>query len=1206
MANPAEKFVNLLESRGLVEPKVIASLRQLTGPSGLQSSAQSIANLLTEQQLLTEFQANRLLEEAQQTASETAQQSATDQAPQASSSNSSIGRSTPSAGLSDDDLDLKPLDNDPHAAPPLTPVKPTEEAPADSGELDLVPLSDDQPNPDRPPVAKQEIQQKPASGERPVQRTRQVPAAESETSTPEPSQSTPAASHRQSSENQHVESLLPDDASIGTALRPVKRKRGIRLITSQWESPLILLGSGMLLLLILAVIFFYWILTRETADELFLLAEKDYQSQSYAQAIDKYTQFISRFPSDVNISKARVRISLSKLRQATEGTTDWERAMTVAKQELQIIEEEEQFADTARPELASLLPDIADGFANQARLAQATEQKQKYVSLYEEAMQLVDNSVYLPSSQRAGQQARILQIKEVVETIRRDINRDKELLKTVTLINQYADEGNTPEAYAARRDLLQTYPRLEKDKRLREGILEISKKERENVRVEEQEQNAMTEEHPSPVKARVALGNRTGQTARGVSQHVLFVLAEGSVYGLRASTGGLLWRRFVGHETNVHPAAVSGTAGADAVLVDGHRHELVRVDAASGKLRWRLPIGEPTTAPLILSQTIILATRSGRVLQVDPANGNSFRHAVLPQPVRVAPTKDSRQPVLYVVADHSNLYSLSEDSLECQTVHYLGHEEATVAVPPASTLGIIFVAENSGINHSLLHILSTSENGRVISRRQDPIRLTDHVLAPLLVDGRTVVVTTSRGAVYLLEVDSSDGDSPVTVIANTSPTRTESISGFAVTGDSNLWLGDTQLTGFSMRSSRGSIARRSVSHEGETFVGPIQTFGKLLFHSRRRKRTPGTIVSAIQLEALSISGRSPPIWQTRLGVPPAGNVTIDENKAIYSVSADGTYFRIQKEQLQASVTDQPTGQVNPEPQTAFTKRLEMANGKVVFISDSNHRQILLFAPDQDEKALKIVDLAVDETALRATTQVFGNGVLVPHGNGQIHYLNVETGNRLMHPFQPTLGPGESVDWRRPATVPGDPPQFVATDGQRKVFRVGIKEKPRHLAAFAEVDVNVAIQGALAVAGDTVYGVDRRENRDVVISFQLSDLAQGKTEWELEGRTEWGPEMVGDMVLVGDQNSLHCFQPGQTRRWKKPLAYGPITGTPLAFGEHLVLASMKGVVWWINAETGELLGNIDVGEPLASGPAQFDSSILLLTGYDGTLYAFPAP
>ena len=120
----------------------------------------------------------------------------------------------------------------------------------------------------------------------------------------------------------------------------------------------------------------------------------------------------------------------------------------------------------------------------------------------------------------------------------------------------------------------------------------------------------------------------------------------------------------------------------------------------------------------------------------------------------------------------------------------------------------------------------------------------------------------------------------------------------------------------------------------------------------------------------------------------------------------------------------------------------------------------------------------------------------------------------------------------------------------------------------------------------------------------TDLAAGK-EFPVEGRIAWGPEPLGDLVLVStDRHKPLAFEAGQKQRWTSPLAHGPLVGRPLRGNGNLVLASLSGTVWMISAQDGKELAKVDVGEPLGAGPVAFGTR-LLLSAADGTLLVIGA-
>jgi hypothetical protein len=231
--------------------------------------------------------------------------------------------------------------------------------------------------------------------------------------------------------------------------------------------------------------------------------------------------------------------------------------------------------------------------------------------------------------------------------------------------------------------------------------------------------------------------------------------------------------------------------------------------------------------------------------------------------------------------------------------------------------------------------------------------------------------------------------------------------------------------------------------------------------------------------------------------------------------------------------------------------------------------------------------------------------VTPLDNGQVPLLDPATGDNKVLPFQPPVEAGSKVGWRRAAAVGSEQREFVIADDRRKLFRVGVKDQPQpHLEAAAQVQLEVDIVSPLAAAGDAVYGVTRGPHSDTVLSFAATDLTAGK-EFPVEGRVAWGPEPLGDIVLVAtDRQTLLAFETGQKQRWTSPLAYGPLVGRPLRVNNNLVLASLPGTVWMISGQDGKELAKVDAGEPLGAGPVGFGTR-LLLSAADGTLLVIGA-
>lgn len=983
--------------------------------------------------------------------------------------------------------------------------------------------------------------------------------------------------------------------SAATAV-PKKQTR-----TRSWDAPLFLIGGGALVFLLIAMVFIYLILARGSADKLFEEAEKLYREQSYEAADATYARFLAGFPKDGKASLARVRRGMCRLRPLVE-SKNWASSLKQAQEVLPEIESESAFSE-ARAELATLLPDIAAGFASRARIEQDTSKSQGFVDQAEESLKLVNNSAYIPTALRltATIEPRIRTIQENVGLARRDINRDRELNKSLEEIAAFVKGRKTGEAYAVRKQLIKNYPDLEANADLRRAVLLITEAEREEVKPRDAALSAVTEDEPSAAEFRVVLAATNGPGMTGVEGRQVLVLARGAVYGLDAVTGRVLWRRFVGFETKVPPQLLSNQPGADALLVDGRRNELVRVNAATGKLVWRLAIGGPFAGPAVSNDRIFVSTHSGRVIQIDPAGGQSLREAAFPQSLAVEPGLEARGRVVYQMGEHSNIYVLKVDSLACESVFYVGHKAGSVVVPPLLAQGsYLFVAENAGPDYCLLHVILTDTGDAGLKEAQEPLRLKGRVIVPMAVSGRRVVVVTDLGEISLLEIDAA-AKQPVSPVVRFGPTSKEPVLGYPLADEGLMWLADRRLAKYELQAARGELVRKSIIEEGHTFVAPLERLGDAVVHTRRRRNSTGVSIAASQIDT------DQPLWQTDLATPLAGPVQIDAAKnRLVAISAHAEFHYIDQAAIQAGLSGKPATVIGANtPGLTFTRLVELGADRLALTSDVDNEKAVVFDPAA-EFPTRLVKLVFPANSAVGEPILFRGGLLRPSSQGRVHLLDLKSGGDQVHPFQPRLSPGEAMRFSRPAAIGPDKNEFVVADSRKRLYRVGIKDQPQpNLAELAQVETAAEIVSPLAAAGDTLYGVTRPGPADALVTFHLPDLKAGQ-ETPLSGRVVWGPEQVGELVFfTTDQEGLFCLEAGEKTRWKSPLPYGPLAGKPLADGPDFILASQRGVVWRVAGDSGKEVARVDLGEPLGAGPVAFRGR-LLLTGSDGVLHVIRMP
>lgn len=926
-----------------------------------------------------------------------------------------------------------------------------------------------------------------------------------------------------------------------------------------WDAPVAWIGGGVAALLLLGGALL-WTLTRPSSEELLAPADADYQAGQYAAAVAKYDEYLRQFPKQAAAGRARVRRGLAQVRLAVEGKAEGTLPLGTVRDVLTEIAAEAEFRAEGGEMLASLFADAAERLAEQARKPpDAALAKQA-----QETLALIDDFV----PRRDWPLERLGRI---------------ELSAALTLRDTAA--GRKPAAAAI-------------DKSAVKWVAE--------------ERPALGEELPAETVATVALAQReTKSNAPDTAGHTVFAEALGAVYALDAASGKVLWRRYVGFGgdgQSVAPTPVSAEPGADVLLLDHRRNELQRVAAATGQPRWRHPLGERTCVqPVVAGGRALLATHDGRLLHVDLKSGDSSGYVQLPLPERVPPAVDAGRGLVFQVADRASLFVLGQADGRCRQALHLGHEAGSVTAPPTIAGGFLLLAVNDTLRGSTLRALAIDavkeDSRQPLLRPVQELRLDGHVDLPPLADGQTVLVTTDAGAVYVFELGPPGSKTPLREAVRASVAGGDGLLRFTLLREGKCWIAGAELAGYEVRLGDGRLLQEWNSPQRGTCLQPLRAVGKTIFQVCRREAMPGVVASAVAADQPELH------WQTWLAAPLAGEPVVDAaGGQIAAVTAAGAVFRLNAVGLKKqSVVDQPFAVAAGAQQCG-----PVAN--VVRLNDA----LLAMTGDPGSDYLAVVDFGARGGSttvaptllhewrlpgrLNASPAALGSRLLTPVEIGQVLLLSPKAGDLQSAPFQPRVERGATPAWRTPTPL-GDA-EAVAADDRGRLVRLSIAAEPQpHLMATAEGDLPQPIVSPLAALGETLFGVDAAGS---LVVLSAADLKAVQQRHKLPGRCTWGPQRVGEYVLLTTESGhLLCFEAAGKLLWQSPLRYGPLAGTPLAAGEDYVLAAAGGIVWRIAAQSGKEAGKLDTGLPLATGPVSLGQQ-LLVGGCDGSLHMIEQP
>jgi outer membrane protein assembly factor BamB/TolA-binding protein len=1251
----ANKVLELAEKQGFLEPKVIAELKRQVSESKFVVTPEAIAKVLVDHGHLTPFQARKLVATAMgqpqpepepPKPASPPRKAQRDRGPDDLGLADDSGENMASAGPEQAEEDLVMLEAvEPAPTPPPRPAEKSSKskrerkearfsAPSQAAdmpgvtktmeeglaELESVPTpSPPTPKPahpaqTQPPPAQPAARSRSSSSWKTAAAAPAAPAAmpvEGLTPLQDAAPARPAVAGRQVAAvapKAAASGLAPLDdftadplalpggplsgqATVGVPLPYGKKKRNV------WDSPLLLVGGGLLGFLLVVGAFLALSLTRGTAAEHFAKAEDEYRNGSYSSALAAYDSFLERYPDNPNSSLAKVRRGMAELRQVTDGGQNPKQGLLTAQRILPEIENEEKFNE-ARVELAAILPEIADGFASIAGQAKETKQKEDLLAQADEALKLVNNTAYLPPSLRKERENKISAILDKLKVAQRSIEQDKDLAVALEQIATAEGQGDAAAAYQVRADLLKLYPGLDAHGDLQAAIRLVGDKERELVKVAPESIAAVTEDI-QPTGTRLVLTSRQGPDPAAKPASVACIGLEGAVYGIDGASGRILWHRHVGYESQIPPQPVARDAGADVLVVDARKHELMRLAAATGKLVWKQAIGQPFFAPVVAGERVFVTTAAGKLLQFDVASGTLEIAAQLPQEATTAAALDARQSRLVQLGRHSTLFVHSSKTLDCIETYYLGHQAGAVLVPPVALLDHVIAVESPADDHTLLHVLGTDAESKRLREIGKPFRLRGRVVMPLAVTGRRVVAMTDLGDIAVYEVDAADKQQPVRFIAGLDPTEKAPALGFYTADGNRLWLASRRCTMFEIQPAVQNLARKWSQYQDDAFVAPLTALGEVLIHVRRRPGLPGLVIGGSQ------PATGTHLWETHIAAPLAGLLPSAERKAVDAVSTEGRVFSLNVASLPTAVVDAAAFPLSQDSAGSIWPEIDDHSSTAAWSETQAGGQ--LFAYNTASGSAPAGVKVPDEAAAATGAIVWGKNLVVPVASGKVELLDPATGKRAALPFQPPLSPDLLPPWTRPTLTP-DGSGVIIGDGRSSLFRLTVKDQPQpHLAVAAEQSAAVELHGSLTLAGDTIYALSRSDAGEAVVAIDPQSLEINQRRWPLVGRPLFQLHSVGGFVFAATEaDGLLCLEGGSKLRWQRPLTHGPLSGPPVAGPQgELLLLHLGGMLSRVSAETGEETAAVDLGEPLGGVACVVGEQVFVGTS-DGGVIVVPLP
>ena len=258
--------------------------------------------------------------------------------------------------------------------------------------------------------------------------------------------------------------------------------------------------------------------------------------------------------------------------------------------------------------------------------------------------------------------------------------------------------------------------------------------------------------------------------------------------------------------------------------------------------------------------------------------------------------------------------------------------------------------------------------------------------------------------------------------------------------------------------------------------------------------------------------------------------------------------------------------------------------------DGNNSRLLKLKPPANKPACEPIAI--------------GGDLIIATTDGSVVRVAARTGQKTIEPFQPSVKPGEKVNWKRPTLIEGEI-FAIARDGttQSSVFLLDSSDG-KSIRKVSAVDSDSKIKSPLASFAQTVLGVFSSGGVDQLVALDAAKSLDSLGAAPLPGNYVAGPWVVGDSVLVAlDTDELVCFDQQLKEKWKIGMPQDQIAGEPVFDRGKIAFAFQSGKVVWLDPESGKTADSIMLGQPVSG--ISFVGNRLLFGGMDGTVHVWQA-
>ncbi len=941
-------------------------------------------------------------------------------------------------------------------------------------------------------------------------------------------------------------------------------------------SPLVI---GLVVSLFILVGLGFWlksIISSTIASRTYERAVQNFDDGDYRTAMRDFDSFLQDNPKDARAGKAQVLRAFANVRQyvTVEGGT-WSSALEAANEMVEKVGGLPAFRDE-QVNVAEAIIKIGEGLADRARLgadAKALAEAETVVGLHArvagESAPSFLNSSKLPAKLQEGRAA-----------VRKATVRSQALARMDQAIKDSASSG----VYDARDALVEQYADLAKDKDLIARMTAANDLIQKAVTVDKTRRPA---EHASRPEA---LGPATSLVLRSTKEtianppveEIVYTLADGYAYAIHGSTGAPLWSRPLGLAAPFVPQPVPGDS--TVVAIDARHNELVRLDARTGELKWRLGLGDVAVSPpLVLGNQLAQVLPSGKLLLIKLDSGELESTVNLGRPLLRSPVHDEAGLHLYILGRQDCLYVLNREPLSCSAVVYLGHGDASIPCAPARLGRFLVIPENDSLYNSRFHILLLDQDGGKVKEVQE-VDVAGWTWQTPASGGPIVWGLGDKGGYEAFSVGDYASKAPFRSLAKLTADSISTGPAFALArSDREFWVASAHSGRYDLDLEKGTIDLRVPIVQPGPALAPIQVSGKFVVMTFQDQTSGGVALWAIDTDSNAI------VWKTIVGEPWAVSPSPGEGGGLSLFGRDGRAV-----DLDAARISQGGFLIEPVKRPG---EFSLPAGRRLRIPSAG-KTIEAIVPQDGSKQLWVQDPAKPgqwqnvalPVALAAEPIAWGDGVLLPGQDARAYLLDPIKGSASAEPFVPKFDRDHQGSWLPPAAVNTE--TVILADNVGHIHRVDKKTAPvPRLVGEASATLPQQIVAGPVSTGGAVIVVTADRHVRALSTRDFSPVGS----WELEAPLSGPPAPAGDGCFVMDRaGGVVAVGRDGARLWSIKLGAAPV-GAPLVQDNAVWFLTSDGNLHIRARSDGAAIDKLSLGILPVGGLLQAGKQIVVPSG-----------